>query len=402
MEQAALTQTNLHFKRLTPLEATAYLVGTNVGAAILALPFAARHTGYLGAAVVCCLATFFSLVSHLFIVEAMLRTPAVTQLVGLFRNYLFRGRAGALYLWFIFVITIGVAIPSLTAYVLGGAEALRAVFGLSLPLAQALFLVLGAAVVWLGLKATGYVQKFASAFMGLFLILLTVLSFRSEQADPSRLLRFDPGAVWPVLPIAVFTCLSMATVPEVVRGLAHIPRRIPGVITRSLLINLAFCLVVPLAIFTLVPAGRIAEVASVSWGNALGSIGLVLANLLAFFALLTSFWGSAGTILTNVVDLLRFPSEWHPGYRIIAFAITVAPSVAIILGRFLGFVALVQMAGAVGGVLLALLPIAVFWRARREGARQPEYTVPGWFGWPVQAAMILFYLGTLIYTALAR
>ena len=121
----ALTQTNLHFKRLTSLEATAYLVGTNVGAAILALPYAARHAGYGGAVLACLLATAFSLISHLYVAEAMLRTPTVTQLVGLFRTYLFRGRAGVLYLWFLSLVTIGVAIPTLTAYVLGGAEADR-------------------------------------------------------------------------------------------------------------------------------------------------------------------------------------------------------------------------------------------------------------------------------------
>lgn len=70
----------------------AYLVGTNVGAAVLALPFAARQAGYAGVVIACLMATAFSLVSHLYLLEAMLRTPAVAQLVGLFRTYLFRGR----------------------------------------------------------------------------------------------------------------------------------------------------------------------------------------------------------------------------------------------------------------------------------------------------------------------
>ena len=174
----ALTETNLHFRRLTPVEATAYLVGTNVGAAILALPYAARHAGYIGIILTCLAATAFSLLSHLAVAEAMLRTPNVTQLVGLFRTYLFPGRAGVFYLWFLFFVTIGVAIPTLTAYVLGGAETLTAIFGLKGLAAEALFLLPGAAVVWLGLKTTGIVQKLASAAMGLALLLLTVWSLR--------------------------------------------------------------------------------------------------------------------------------------------------------------------------------------------------------------------------------
>ena len=114
---------------------------------------------------------------------------------------------------------------------------------------------------------------------------------------------------------------------------------------------------------------------------------------------MTSFWGTAGTILTNVADLLRFPSEWHPGYRLLAFGITILPSVAIILGRFLGFVELVKAAGPAGGVLIALLPILVLRRARRLGPRRPEYEVPRWFGWPLQIAMAVSYLGTLALAA---
>ena len=395
----ALSQTNLHFKRLTPFEATAYLVGTNVGAAILALPYAARHAGYGGAVLACLLATAFSLISHLYVTEAMLRTPAVTQLIGLFRVYLFRGRAGALYLWFLSFVTIGVAIPTLTAYVLGGAEALGALTGARGYLAQALFLLPGLAVVWLGLKITGILQKITSIAMGAALLLLTVMSLLHRQMDVTRLMHFDLGAFPPILPVAVFTCMSQATVPEVVRGLAHEPRLIPTVIRRALLINLAFCLVVPFSIFALVPAQGMAEVATISWGRALGVAGLLIANGFAFLALLTSFWGSAGTILTNVVDLLRFPSEWRVGYRLLAFGITILPSLAIVLGRFLGFVALIQAAGAVGGVLIALLPILVMRQARRHGTRAPEYTVPHWLGWPVQTAMLLFYLGTLAYAA---
>jgi len=401
----ALIETNLHFRRLTPIEATAYLVGTNVGAAILALPYAARHAGYIGIILTCLAATAFSLLSHLAVAEAMLRTPNVTQLVGLFRTYLFPGRAGVFYLWFLFFVTIGVAIPTLTAYVLGGAETLTALLGLKGLAAEALFLLPGAAVVWLGLKTTAIVQKLASAAMGLALLLLTVWSLRHTQADFTqadftRLAVFTPGAVWPVLPVAVFTCMSQATVPEIVRGLTYEPRLIPRVIHWSLLINLAFSLVVALSIFALVPAGRLAEVATVSWGRMLGPWGLTAANLFAFFALLTSFWGTAGTILTNVVDLLRFPSEWHPGYRLLAFVITILPSVVVILGSFLGFVGLVKAAGAAGGVLLALLPILVLRRARLLGPRLPEYEIPSWFGWPLQIAMAVFYLGSLALGAL--
>lgn len=392
-----LIETNLQFKSLSLNEATAYLVGTNVGAAILSLPFAARTAGYPGIVITGVLATLFAAASHLFIAEAMLRTPEVTQLVGLFRAYMFQGRAGRFYLWFLFLITIGVAIPSLTAYVLGGSAAIAAMLGVSERYATLLFFIPAAAVVWLGLRATGYVQKVAALVMGAVLAVLTVISFTHPSFTLARLSDFTPAGIAAVLPVAVFTCMSQAVVPELVRGLAHQPDLIPRAIRRGLIINLGFVLAVPLSIFGLLSPVEFSEMATVSWGKALGHEAFIIANLFALLALITSFWGTAGTILTNIVDLLRFPSEWKVGYRFAAFAITVLPSVIVIAGGWIGFLGLIQMAGSVGGVLLALLPIAVLRRARRSDRREPEFAV-GWSShvW-FQVLMIVFYVGTLVY-----
>jgi amino acid permease len=397
----ALAEGSLKFRRLTVPEAVAYLVGTNVGAAVLALPYAARHAGYVGVLVACVLATFFSLVSHLYVAEAMLRTPEVTQLMGLFRTYLFRGKSAGLYLWFLFAITIGVAIPTLTAYVIGGANALAGLTGLEQWEAQVVFLLAGAAVVWLGLKATGFIQKLAGIAMGAVLLALAGLSVTHPGAQVSQALTFNPGALGPVLPIAVFTCLSQAVVPEITRGLADRPAVIPKVIRWSLLINLAFSLLVTFSIFVLVPADSMAELATDSWGRELGLWGLRLAGAFALLALLTSFWGTAGTLLSNVVDLLRFPSDRQLGYRLIAFTITIGPSVVLVAGRFWGFVQLVQIAGSAGGVLLALLPIWVLRRSRLEGRRRPEFVVSPLLGRPVQALMVVFYVGVLVLGVVA-
>jgi hypothetical protein len=75
--------------------------------------------------------------------------------------------------------------------------------------------------------------------------------------------------------------------------------------------------------------------------------------------------------------------------------------VILVIGKFWGFVQLVQIAGSVGGVLLALLPIWVLHRSRRWGDRAPEYTVAPWLGRPVQVLMVVFYAGVLVLGAMA-
>lgn len=395
-----LEQSNLAFKRLSYVEAVAYLVGTNVGAAVLSLPYAARAGGYPAVIIAGLLSTAFSMISHLLIAEAMLRTPKVTQLMGLFRAYVFRGPRGGWYLGFMFLVTIGVAIPALTAYVQGGADALQGLLHLSPRAALALFFVPGIAVVWLGLRATGFVQKLFSLGLGCSLIFLTAASLLHPGFSFGRLLNFRLSGLLPIFPVGIFTCMSQTSVPEIVRGLADRPRLIPRAIRTALLINLGFVFVVPLSIFGVLAPSEISPLATVSWGTTLGAAGAGAANLFAFLALITSFWGTAGSILTNIVDILRFPSDWDLRYRLIAFGITVAPSLVLIALNLIGFVGLIQVAGGVGGVLLALLPIIVWKRARRLGTRSPEYCVPDWLGrwapWP----MTLFYLGSLAIAAI--
>ena len=50
--EAQFQQGALHFRRLTFTEAVMIIVGGNVGAAILSLPYAARASGYLGAVLI--------------------------------------------------------------------------------------------------------------------------------------------------------------------------------------------------------------------------------------------------------------------------------------------------------------------------------------------------------------
>ncbi len=394
-----LIETNLAFRKLSFSEAVAYLVGTNVGAAVLSLPYAARTGGFPAVIITAVLCTFFSLASHLFIVETMLRTPEVTQLTGLFRTYLFRGRSGRFYLGFLFAVTIGVAIPALTAYILGGAESLQAITGWQRSTCLACFFIPGIAVVWLGLGITGKLQKLVSLAMGGIIIGLTVFSLLRPDFEPSRLAVFHTPGIWPLLSVGIFTCMSQTSVPEIVRGFADRPVLIPKVIRTALLINLAFVVVIPISIFGLLEPQDISQVATISWGKALGPAGFFVANIFAFFALITSFWGSAAAILTNIVDLFRFPSDWQIRSRLIAFTITVSPSIILIALNLIGFVELIQIAGSIGGVLLALLPVLVWRKSCQTGARIPEYRVPGWARVSLPWAMCLFYFGALIAAA---
>ena len=125
-------------------------------------------------------------------------------------------------------------------------------------------------------------------------------------------------------------------------------------------------------------------------------------NLFALLALLTSFWGGAGAAMGNVVEIIRFKSEWDIGARLAAFAVTIAPSLVLtLIGRF-DFVDMIQTAGSVGGVILAVLPIFILRRARQLSEREPEYYVGVLYSPVGKASLFIFYFGGLVYAAFAR
>jgi amino acid permease len=392
----------LHFKQLTFAQAVMIMVGGNVGAAILSLPYAARASGYFGAVLISLVTTAFSIVSHLYIVEIMLRTKSPGQLVGLMRTYVFDGRFGRLYVALVSVLTVGLAIPSLTAYVMGGGQIIASLLHMPTWLGGLVFLAPGMAVVWVGLRAIGAAQGASSLLMGGILLTFTLVSATHPQFEASRLARFSAAPMLAALPIGVFTSMSQSIVPEVVRGLAHDPESIARAIKWGLGINLLFLLIFPLAIFGLQNPDAISQVVTISWGRALGPAIYLTVNLFALLALLTSFWASAGAIMGNVVEIMRADSEWNTRTRLAAFGITVAPSLALVLLGGFEFGDMIQAAGAVGGVILAVLPIFVLARARAASGRRPEYQVGVLYSPVVRIALLVFYLGVFIVAAFTR
>ena len=159
----------------------------------------------------------------------------------------------------------------------------------------------------------------------------------------------------------------------------------------GLAINLGFLLVFCAAIFGLQPFDAISEVVTVSWGRAFGVPIWVAVNSFALLALLTSFWASALAAMGNVIEALGFRSEASFTSRLIAFAATVAPSVVLVFMQRYDFGDMISVAGAVGGVVLAVLPIPILPR-RATSAAPPEFVCGPLFSPPVQVALVVLTL----------
>ena len=139
---------------------------------------------------------------------------------------------------------------------------------------------------------------------------------------------------------------------------------------------------VPLAVFLMLPVGDITEVASLSWGQALGSpVFFVIVNLFAFCAMLTSFWAIAESFLTNMIDRLGFKSETDVRTRAICLSVIVIPPVLLAYSGLVGFVNAIFSAGTFGGIIMSILPVFMLRRARKHGDKLPCWKC-GWIAHP--------------------
>lgn len=78
---------------------------------------------------------------------------------------------------------------------------------------------------------------------------------------------------------------------------------------------------VPLSVISLNGLDNISDVATISWGRALGEWAFFSANLFALCAMLTSYWGLGGSFLTNIFDQFRLGNDEQPARRLMVLLV---------------------------------------------------------------------------------
>ena len=152
------------------METIGIIIGTNIGAGVLSMAFAARKVGYAPLLVCLAITCLFCIITMLYVAEACLRTCENKQLSGLSRKYL-----GAFGGWLIFIAVAANSYGALVAYMTGSGNILTdffSRFGLSRQMGSLLFFIPSALVLYLGLKALGVAEKLISVGMVMIVCLL--------------------------------------------------------------------------------------------------------------------------------------------------------------------------------------------------------------------------------------
>lgn len=387
VEEGALKVT-----KLTLYEAVAIIVGANVGSGILGLAYSSRLAGWPILVLWLAVAGLFTTFSMLYVAESALRTKKPLQLPGLAEKYV--GKVGSV---LIFISVCANSIGCMVAYTTGSGNILCTLLGLPNWAGSLLFTVPCVLVVWFGLKATGLWEKFMSTGMVVLLGIIVIASFLSGKADVSRAVYANWTYAVPLLSSAIFCYIAQYAVPELARGMRHTPKKLPVAIILGMFITGVLLAVVPLAVLSLTGAEEVTQVATLAWGQALGTWALYTANIFALCAMMTSYWAVGGSMLTNIVDMFKLKDEKDTKTRLIAIACTVLPPFILAYAGLVSFVDTIGWAGTFGGVIMSIVPVLMLNNARKKGDIEPEWKC-GWYAHPaVQGMIIVIFSLAAIY-----
>jgi amino acid permease len=388
----------LRVEKITFWEGVAMIIGTNIGAGILGVSYAARQAGYMPLLFWLVVVGVITTVTMLYVAEATLRTRQHEQLSGLAQRYV--GGFGS---WLMFASVTVNALGALIAYMSGSGDLMHSLFGIDKRIGSILFFIPASLILALGLKALGRSEKWITSLMVLMLLVLVGATLFFPTTDFRRLLDGSWLYMVPVFNLVVFIYCAQYIVPEIARGLSHTPKQLPKAIVTGMFCTFALIALVPLSVISLNGLDNVSQVATVNWGNALGSWAFFMANGFALFAMLTSYWGIGGSFLTNIADRFSLKVDDNLKVRSLIVAVVALPPLVLAYSGMVGFVDALYFAGVFSGVVLSIVPYLIIKGARGKGNRTPEWTCAPWMTHPaIYTLIFLLYSASAVYAVLAK
>lgn len=386
------------------------IVGTTIGAGMLALPIATAEVGFWGSLglLIGCWAVMT--VSAFVFLEVNLWLPANCNLISMAGSTL--GKPGQIVAWLFYLLLL---YSILAAYIAGGGDLFHYILGSSgiaipLPAASLGFTVLFGFIVYYGIRMVDYVNRgLMFGKLGTFVLLVVlVLPFVSADNLSQGTLSHISSSHSISVTVLSFACLMI--IPSLRTYFGKDVKSLRKAIFIGTLIPLLCYIAWDLAIMGVIPLNGTPGLKQIFQSPNSNSdlvktlIEMLQSNavtiLMKFFTsicMVTAFLSVSLSLADFLSDGFRV-SERNVRNNILVYGATFLPPVAVVLFYPDAFLRGLQYAGLSVFVLMILLPALMAWRGRRQRAlTQDMFQVPG--GKLLLAVLVLF--GTLmIATAL--
>ncbi len=369
--------------RLSFWEAASIIIGHGVGAGILTVPYLAAHNSLRELLLILGFCYLFNLLLHLIIAELSYNNDGA-QFISCFDREMFAGPLKTLFTWAAFLLLGLSVLFNVSAFLTGAANVFEEWFALPRVAGMLLFYVLGAGVVFFGLKLVGVCEKYSVAAMVLVVGVLLAAALRGETKPLPTGFRGVNNAL-ALFGMISFSLSAVMSTPQVVKGLGKDKKRIRRAIALGLALNAGLILLVTVTTLLAAGEGISDKGALVDLSGALGGWVRIVGYVFTLFALATSFW--ADTL--NLRDIVHEQTHW--GERI-SWLLASLPCLLIALFVPASFVGLSRFASIIQ-VVTGLGVIVAYALSRRRVGQSP---LVGRFG--AAPFLILVGLCTLLAT----
>jgi len=358
--------------------ATAFtLSGTMIGAGILGLPYVFSKSGFLVGIFWVFFLGLMTLYVNLCLGEITLRTKEPHQIPGYAELYL--GKWGKKFV--IFAMFFGIY-AALLAYLIGEGESLSKLFtggfDYSIHFAIAFWFVM---ILFLRDGIDG-LKKFESRGVVLVTaIIFFTLLFFSKSIDTSNLTTYDSSFLFYPFGVVLFALLGFSSVPEM---RIEIMKK-ESLLRKAIIVGTIFPLILYL-IFTFTFLGafgrNVSQVATLSFGNFVPVLG-VFTMFASYFVLSFS--------LNSVFEFDLKRKDYSFTF------VSLAPLLLYLIVQLFNladFVNIIAIGGVVSGGLMIILILLMQMKAKKNGDRKPEFSIPmNWILFGILA--IIFLLGMM-------
>lgn len=377
-------------KHLSFWEASSIIAGYGVGGGIMAVPYLAEKNGLLITFLIMVCAYGLSVLLHLMIAELCSgENEESTQIVELFRKYLFRGRFEKPLSWMFFALLALILFSTMAAYVVGAGEILVSLIAVPLWSGKVLFYLIAAGVVFFGLKVLGISEKYAIGTIALIFLVLAGTSL-AHSMQPVALVKPIGNATLALYGMVMFCFGSFFSIPQAVEGLNWNKKLIPKAVVTGIGINLMFVLVV--VFFALATSETVTEMAIIGWAGALGGWASILGSVFIFLAMLTTYWSVSYALVVIVQERVGWSERT-------SWLVSTLPTLLIALVGAAGFLDLMRLVGGGIAIVVAVLLIPAYRAARVHRAKDPGtmgWNIGKWGATPLQVLVIVAYLLTAV------
>lgn len=339
-------------KKISAWEAAMLIAGSGLGTGILAIPYAASRTGLFGIITAVAAAFVASALMHLLVADLVLNSKNSTQLMGIFKEHLFKGKNENLYSSLFFAVLAVVLLFNLAIYILVAAEVFTETFGIAPSVSKIIFYGISSLIVVAGIKIIGVSEKYSMIIIGGVVMFLTVKSLDHPVRNMELTFGSYRGAL-ALYGLVMFSFSALFSIPQAANNIEN-KNKLKTAIIAGIAINAAITLFFT---FSAIKASdTVTQVATIGLSSSLGNMTNVVCALFVALAMFTSYLSIALAQIDIICTEIKVK-------RKTAFMGATVPSLLTALFLPISFIAMIQVVGGIVAVITSLLVIPSYIKA---------------------------------------